>query len=67
MMGRPKSDQGQLFYSFCLDQVVQDDHRVREIAAVLDLSWVNSELAPHYSHQVGRPRPCSSGPKSASD
>ena len=54
MMGRLERDQGQLFYSFCLDEVVPDDHRVREIAAVLDLSWVHAELAPHYSH-LGRP------------
>jgi len=54
MMGRLNRDQGQLFYSFCLDEVVPDDHRVREIAAVLDLSWVHAELAPHYSH-LGRP------------
>src|SRR5262250_1796933 len=54
MMGRLNRDQGQLFYSFCLDDVVPDDHRVREIAAVLDLSWVHAELAPYYS-QRGRP------------
>jgi transposase len=54
MMGRLRHDQGQLFYSFCLEDVVPDDHRVREIAAVLDLSWVHGELAPHYSH-LGRP------------
>ena len=54
MMGRLNRDQGQLFYSFCLDEVVPDDHRAREIAAVLDLSWVHAELAPHYSH-LGRP------------
>jgi len=54
MMGRLNRDQSQLFYSFCLDEVVPDDHRVREIAAVLDLSWVHAELAPHYSH-LGRP------------
>ena len=54
MMGRLNRDQGQLFYSFCLDEVVPDDHRVREIAAVLDLSWVHAELAPYYSH-LGRP------------
>jgi transposase len=54
MMGRLNRDQGQLFYSFCLDEVVPDDHRVREIAAVLDLSWMHAELAPHYSH-LGRP------------
>ena len=45
-MGRLNRDQGQLFYSFCLDEVVPDDHRAREIAAVLDLSWVHAELAP---------------------
>jgi transposase len=54
MMGRLNQDQGQLFYSFCLDDVVPDDHRVREIAGVLDLSWVHAELAPHYS-AIGRP------------
>ena len=45
MMGRLKNDQGQLFYSFCLEEVVPDDHLVRGIAAVLDLSWVHAELA----------------------
>jgi hypothetical protein len=55
MMGRLDRDQGQLFYSFCLEEVVPNDHPVREIAAVLGLSWVHTELAPHYSH-LGRPR-----------
>ena len=50
MMGRISQDQGQLFYSFCLEEVVPDDHLVRGIASVLDLSWVRAELAPHYSH-----------------
>jgi transposase len=54
MMGRLNRDQGQLFYSFCLDEVVPDDDLAREIAAVLDLSWVHAELAPSYSH-LGRP------------
>jgi hypothetical protein len=26
MMGRLERDQGQLFYSFCLEEVVPDDH-----------------------------------------
>src|SRR6478609_5370412 len=47
MMGRLEQDQGQLFYSFCLEEVVPDDHQVRAIAAVLDLSWVYSELSAH--------------------
>jgi transposase len=54
MMGRLNHDQEQLFYEFQLDEVVPDDHLVREIAAVLDLSWVHSELEPYYS-PLGRP------------
>src|SRR6478672_8362450 len=54
MMGRLDHDQEQLFYSFCLDEAVPHDHPVREIATVLDLSWVRSELAPFYS-KIGRP------------
>src|SRR5215472_3734085 len=54
MMGRIDHDQGQFFYSFRLDEVVPEDHPVRQIAAVLDLSWVYSELAPYYP-KIGRP------------
>ena len=54
MMGQLKQDQGQLFYSFNLDEAVPNDHLVRKIAAVLDLSWVHDEFAPHYS-TTGRP------------
>ena len=54
MMGRRSHDQEQFFYSFRLDEAVPDDHPVREVAAVLDLSWVHSELAPYYP-RLGRP------------
>ena len=54
MMGRLNHDQGQFFYSFCLADVVPDDHPVRAIAAVLDLTWVHWELAPYYP-SIGRP------------
>ena len=54
MMGRSSRDQGQLFYSFNLEEVVPDDHLVRAIAGILDLSWVRAKLAPYYSH-TGRP------------
>ena len=54
MMGRRSQEQGQLFYSFDLDAAVPGDHLVREIATVLDLTWVHSELAPHYP-PIGRP------------
>src|SRR3954470_13519486 len=54
MMGRLDHDQEQLFYSFCLEEAGPQYPPVREIAAVLDLSWVRSELAPFYS-KIGRP------------
>ena len=54
MMGRLKSEQVQLFYQFNLEDAVPDDHLVRRIAAALDLSWLRSELAAHYS-SMGRP------------
>lgn len=54
MMGRLNRDQGQLFYEFRLDEVVPEDHLVRNISAVLDLSWVHAQLAPFYS-RTGRP------------
>lgn len=53
-MGRQNSDQSHLFYEFCLDEAVPGDHLVRKIDAVLDLSWVHAELAPHYP-SIGRP------------
>ena len=46
MMGRLKSDQGQLFYEFHLGDAVPEDHLVRRIDTALDLSWVRGELAP---------------------
>jgi transposase len=54
MMGPSSRDQGQLFYSFDLEEAVPGDHLVRAVAGVLDVSWIRAELAPHYSH-TGRP------------
>jgi transposase len=39
---------------WALDEAVPDDHLVRKIRALLDLSWVYAELAPYYS-EIGRP------------
>jgi transposase len=64
MMGRLDQDQGQLFYSFCLDEVVPDDHLVRQIAAVLDLSWVHAESLPRIETVIdieNRSCPCCGG------
>lgn len=54
MMGRLKHEQKQLFYSFSLEEAVPEDHSVRAISAVLDLSWVHDKLEPYYS-RLGRP------------
>ena len=54
MMGRLNHDQEQLFYSFRLEEAVPQDHLIRKIAAVVDLSWLHSELAPFYP-KMGRP------------
>src|SRR5712675_153257 len=54
MMGRREGGQGQFFYAFDLDEVVPRDHLVRQIDALLDLSWVHKELSPYYSN-TGRP------------
>ena len=56
MMGRLSHDQEQFFYSFRLDEAVPSDHPVREVAAVLDLSWAHSELAPYYFLRSAVPR-----------
>ena len=53
-MGRLNHDQEQFFYSFRLEEAVPGDHPVRDIAAVLDLSWVYAELEPFYP-KIGRP------------
>ena len=54
MMGEKAGSQDQLFYRFNLDEHVPADHLLRKIDAVLDLSGLRGQLAPHYSH-TGRP------------
>lgn len=54
MMGRLEARQSSLFYDFCLDDYVPQDHLLRQVDAVLDLSGVRRELAPFYS-DIGRP------------
>ena len=54
MMGRQDDRQQTLFYDFCLEDHVPEDHLLRRIARVLDLSDVRQQLAPYYS-AMGRP------------
>ena len=44
----------QLFYDFCLDDHIPDDHLLRRIDQFLDLAGVRTELLPFYS-TIGRP------------
>jgi transposase len=54
MMGERSGSQGRFFYRFDLEKRIPTDHLLRKIDAVLDLSKLRSQLAPHYSH-TGRP------------
>jgi transposase len=50
MMGPRTGQQDRLFYEFNIEDRVPADHLLRRIDAILDLSWVRSELSPFYSH-----------------
>ncbi len=50
MMGEPVGRQDRLFYEFDLEAMVPAWHLLRRIDAVLELSWLRSEMAPYYSH-----------------
>ena len=54
MMGQLPPDQNALFYDFCLEQYVPQDHLLRQIDAVLDLSDLRNHLSSYYS-PIGRP------------
>ena len=54
MMGRLEGRQQSLFYDFCLETHVPQNHLLRQIAKVLDLSDVRRKLTPYYSN-MGRP------------
>ena len=54
MMGELPPDQNALFYEFCLENYVPQDHLLRKIDPFLDLSALREILSPFYSH-TGRP------------
>jgi transposase len=53
MMGTQAAP-AQLFYDFCLEDHVPDDHLLRRIDPFLDLGKIRASLHSHYS-QLGRP------------
>jgi len=54
MMGQLPPDQNALFYEFCLENYVPQDHLLRKIDPLLDLSELRKHLTAYYSH-TGRP------------
>jgi transposase len=54
MMGQLPPSQNTLFYDFSLEQFVPQDHLLRQIDSLLDLSELRDHLASYYSH-TGRP------------
>jgi transposase len=54
MMGERTVAQEALFYSFCLERHVPEDHLLRSIDRFVDLSGIREHLRPFYS-ETGRP------------
>ncbi len=54
MMGQLPPDQNALFYDFCLENYVPQDHLLRQIDPFLDLTDLRDYLASYYS-PTGRP------------
>lgn len=54
MMGERRVDQGALFYEFCLERHVPQDHLLRVIDRFVDLAGIRAHLASYYS-PIGRP------------
>jgi len=54
MMGPRQKAQAALFYEFCFEDHVPQDHMLRSIDRFVDLSDIRQHLAPYYS-STGRP------------
>ena len=54
MMGQLPAQQNALFYEFCLEKHIPDEHLLRQIDQFLDFDQTRVHLAPFYSH-TGRP------------
>lgn len=54
MMGRLPEEQAELFYEFCLDTYIPEDHLLRGIDRFLDVNGLHQHLEPYYS-AMGRP------------
>ena len=55
MIGKQDRSQGTLFIPGSLDQLVPDDHVLKRVDKVLDLSWLRDEVRDCYDESTGRP------------
>ena len=55
MMGRKRREQMDLFVAGSLEQLIPEDHILRQVNRVLDLSWLREEVAGCYCADNGRP------------
>ena len=55
MIGRQERWQEDLFVAGPLRGLVPDDHILKRVDKVLDLSWLRDEVKAHYDEQQGRP------------
>lgn len=54
MMGQLPEAQNELFYDFCLEKRIPENHLLRKIDQFLDFDSIRKHLKPYYSH-TGRP------------
>ena len=55
MLGKQNRSQEHLFVACSLRELVPDDHVLRRVNQVLDLSWLRSEVSDLYCEDNGRP------------
>jgi len=55
MLGRQERRQQTLFFTCQLSALVPDDHILKRVDRVLDLSWLAAEVGPLYAAGQGRP------------
>jgi len=55
MIGKKKSSQPTLFIPGSIEDFIPNDHILKKVDRVLDLSWLRAEVAPLYCEDNGRP------------
>jgi transposase len=54
MMGQLPQQQNALFYEFCLEDHIPEDHLLRQIDQFIDFHQIRDHIKSYYSH-TGRP------------